>query len=505
MGKQGSPKNFEYSYGVKRGRLVVECGRHRVLVDTLARESGAAREGVSFAGLPIALNGRGGLCTDLRVDAVIGLDILGGLDVIVDPDRRRIIFDTGEPGLQGYRLPLEFESGVPTVTAGSIAGIRSISEYSPPLPLVSSARLFFSLGTSPSYLRLSEDQCSQLHPLGTTHIKSPGSKKRVEIPMFHVVPTLGDQCFDLRVGTLSALPEAPLQNLFESGKNLAGSLGIALLDTFRLHYAPRRRILALCLRRPPITGLERVPVPGWLAGAAEKPASQPLPLREILENSLYYPACERNGTPVKYLAGYVHSFVYVDYGVTREAFERDLNGTGRDSGFCGYHPVFQREVLRSEVVSPGWSPRLLPPEEHRERLFKLEQKCRPFGHWSIWRRNVDRDESHGPELFSFFFLAGEMSAAYQGLYIRLGIAPRILALIQTGAMGGVWEYSEANNSFFKEVIKANPAGMPKYLLHGSYCRFREAPEPNPCWTEYFGQRLCASPERKAGLWKLASG
>lgn len=497
--------NFEYSYGVKRGRLVVECGGHRVLVDTLVRESCAFREGVSFAGLPIAQNDRSGLCSDLRVDAMVGLDILSGLDVIVSPDRRLITFDTGEPGLQGYCLPLEFEAGVPTVTAGSIAGIRSISEYSPPLPLFSSARLFFSLGTSPSYLNLSERQRSQLHPLGITHIGRPGTRKRVEIPMFHVAPTFGDQCFDLCVGTLSALPEGPLHNLLENQKNLAGNLGIALLDTFRLHYAPRRKILALCLRRPTITGLERVPVPGWLARAAEKPASHPLPLRDILENSLYYPACERNGTPVKYLAGYVHSFVYVDYGVTREAFECDLNGNGRDSGFRGYHSVFQRDILRSEVVPPDWSPRLLPPEEHRKRLFERERECKPFGHWSIWERNVDRDESQGPELFSFFFLAGEMSAVYQGLYIRLGIAPLILALVQTGAMGGEWEYSEANNSFFKKVIKANPAGMPEYLLHGSYCRYREAPEPNPCWTEYYGQRLCALPERKAGLWKLASG
>ena len=40
------------------------------------------------------------------------------------------------------------------------------------------------------------------------------------------------------------------------------------------------------------------------------------PLGELLRNSLFYPSSAFDGDPVKHLAGYIHSFIYVDYGHT---------------------------------------------------------------------------------------------------------------------------------------------------------------------------------------------
>ena len=56
-------------------------------------------------------------------------------------------------------------------------------------------------------------------------------------------------------------------------------------------------------------------MPLWLSRlTAESIQNGPFPLREILRSSLYYPASRFDGDPVKYLAGDIHSFVYVDYG-----------------------------------------------------------------------------------------------------------------------------------------------------------------------------------------------
>ena len=44
------------------------------------------------------------------------------------------------------------------------------------------------------------------------------------------------------------------------------------------------------------------------------------PLDDILRDSLYYPASGFDGDPVRYLAGNVLSFVYVDYGHSRKSW-----------------------------------------------------------------------------------------------------------------------------------------------------------------------------------------
>ncbi len=251
--------------------------------------------------------------------------------------------------------------------------------------------------------------------------------------------------------------------------------------------------------------------PAWLAAidAANGSDACRFSLADILMDSLYYPACGLNGTPVKFLAGNVLSFVYADYGVTREAFLRNLNGTDEHSGFMGYHAILQREIFREDVVPIGWSPSILPHDERDiRRLMEVESRCKPFGHWSVWKRDASTDSSAGPELFSFFYMAGEISAIYQGLYSRLGIAPKVIAIIQPGSMGGEWENTPSDESFFKRVVRSSPAGMPEYLLHGGTGWGRGYPNndpyANPCWGEYRGKRLCQLPERYAGLWRLNS-
>ena len=227
-------------------------------------------------------------------------------------------------------------------------------------------------------------------------------------------------------------------------------------------------------------------------------------LRGVLTDSLYYPACGLNGTPVKYLGGNVLSFVYADYVITQEEFLDNLNGERDDCGFLGYQSILQREIFRRDIVPDSWVAPMRPCDpEGIERLCERERRCQPFGHWSVWSRNADRDGTHGPELFSFLYFGGEISALYQGLYCRLRIAPTILAIIQPGGgLGGGWEAIEDDGSFFKRVVASNPAGMPQYLLYGGFGGPNFYTEPP--WTEYSGQRIVQLPERYAGLWKLSS-
>lgn len=242
--------------------------------------------------------------------------------------------------------------------------------------------------------------------------------------------------------------------------------------------------------------------PSWVREISERGECDSFPLQKILQDSLYYPAAGLNGTPVKFLGGNIHSFVYADYGVSKREFLANLSGTGRDCGFLGYSSVLQRDIRVGEIVPQGWVPPLLPDNSY-DRRFLLEQEriADPFGLWSIWKRAPGFPPEHGPEAFSFLYCGGEMSCVYQALYNRNFIKPKVLVIIQPGSgFGGNWEFAEGNGSFFKRVVQHNFAGIPEYLLCGGFGSISFYEEP--CWSEYQGERLIQLPERYAGLWKL---
>lgn len=250
----------------------------------------------------------------------------------------------------------------------------------------------------------------------------------------------------------------------------------------------------VCLMIPE---LATIPCPAWLSAITPASALPEVPL--LLRDSLYYPACGLNGTPVKYLAGNVHSFVYADYGVTEAQFLDNLNGAGPDCGFKHFRAVVQRKLSAEDIVPPGWRPPLIPQEARTGWLREQERRCRPFGHWSVWERLPSTPEEAGPLRFSFLYLASEISAAYQGLYSHHGVAPMILAIIQPGAMGGEWEATASNDSFFKHAVRSNRGGMPRFLLHGGW-GYADAYQ-TACWSEYAYPPIARLPERHAGLWQ----
>ena len=249
--------------------------------------------------------------------------------------------------------------------------------------------------------------------------------------------------------------------------------------------------------------ISQLQCPKWLLDIS-KCSSFP-GLGKILPNSLYYPACGFNGTPVKYLSGNIYSFVYVDYGITKDDLLANLNGKDEDHGFKYYHSVCQRDVFRDEIMPDGWRPSIVPSNDmDTEKLFQRGKESEPFGHWSVWQREDDVCSDKGPLRFSFFFLAGEMSATYQGLYYEKNIVPRILAIIQPGrGSGGGRESPESDDSFFKKVVSSHEKGSPPYLLYGGSTGGPKHYE-HPCWKEYEGDRIVQLPERYAGLWELQS-
>ena len=215
--------------------------------------------------------------------------------------------------------------------------------------------------------------------------------------------------------------------------------------------------------------IDQPAAPAWLRGfAVYIRVGSSFPLKRILKNSLYYPASEFDGDPVKFFAGNIHSFVYADCGRSEEELLQAL----ANPGFLGYEPIATRSVTAQELNWPELPSYLneTPVDSNLERFIELGWVKQPFCSWTVFQRCDDRPPSHGPARFSFLFLCADGTAAYQALYVANSIAPKAIAIIQPG-----WSYFSDPEHVLASTVAANPAGKPELLIYGgdgsrdSYC------------------------------------
>jgi hypothetical protein len=249
-----------------------------------------------------------------------------------------------------------------------------------------------------------------------------------------------------------------------------------------------------------IKELPLLKTPDWLRKIGENPNHDwEIPINELLKDSLYYPACGFNGTPIKYLAGNVLSFVYADYMSTINEVRDNLLGTNGDRGLKGYELTYQKEFQLSEIVLPNWQvPEItkiegayMNIEKLNERLSEMEE----FAIWCVYKRKSEYDEKHGPELISLVYFINEMNIIYDALYNANKIVPKVLVIIQPGAACS-WENPKSNNSFFYYIVSQQK--LPEYLITGAFgSGYNYA-----CWNDYQREPIALLPERYATVSKL---
>jgi hypothetical protein len=210
--------------------------------------------------------------------------------------------------------------------------------------------------------------------------------------------------------------------------------------------------------------LPQQPTPEWLRSIS---AEQRLPIADILEGSVYYPACGTDGHPVQYLGGFSHSFVYADYGYRFDEIENLLKA---DGAFDGYQLKSSRLLSPDELpVNQAWKDIVLDehldgsPDRYRDT------QVTPYAFWSIFQRLPTFSDSHGPELFSLLYLGEDGVAAYQALYHSNRVKPSVVAIIQPReGFGWNWTHFFDSKQVFCRTVMGNSAGLPRYLLLGGY-------------------------------------
>jgi hypothetical protein len=225
--------------------------------------------------------------------------------------------------------------------------------------------------------------------------------------------------------------------------------------------------------------LPEIAVPTWLSDLSSATIkNESFPLRELLQDSLYYPSCGFDGDPIRHLAGNILSFIYVDYGHSHDEY---INALERN-GFRGYDLVATRSVTEQELTPNGWRP--TPPTHVDGDPSRYRDRFKnPFCSWSVFQRCEDVPTNHGPFRFSLLYLCADGVAAFQALYVANSAVPRAVAVIQPGhAFGWNWtNYTDPEQIFARSVL-GNPSGQPALLLYGGIGRrdcYRRS-----CWPDF---------------------
>jgi hypothetical protein len=222
-------------YRMVDGHIIVTSEDGRIcLIDTGSPCSVGNAESVMFAGgrYPLQSTFLGKAVDELpgpigvRIDVLIGVDILNRYDMLIDPVRLVLVFSDEELDLEGEQLSIELVMGVPIVTA-DVGGTR--------------IKMFFDTGAKVSYV---DEKTAGAYPrVGTAQdyymTVGPFQAAVHRIPMM-----LGSLTIDLECGTL---PQSLQLSLAAAGA--AGIVGNAILVNFMVAYLPRRHRIIL-LRRP---------------------------------------------------------------------------------------------------------------------------------------------------------------------------------------------------------------------------------------------------------------
>ena len=192
------------------------------------------------------------------------------------------------------------------------------------------------------------------------------------------------------------------------------------------------------------------------------------PLRQLLKDSLYYPACDLDGGVVRYCNEHfdtlgICSYVYVDYAAGEGRLRAHLDE------FRGYHLFASRPLSPSDVGADKPFP--MPEGINPEDYIRYRDEWKPFACWAVYERDDDYDSGHGPERFSLLYLGAEGAAAYAGLYVVNGITPKAMAIIQPGTGFGLnWtDFCDWNAPLARTVRMGK--SMPDYFFFGGYRDF----------------------------------
>lgn len=180
----------------------------------------------------------------------------------------------------------------------------------------------------------------------------------------------------------------------------------------------------------------REEMPTWLTNY--QPGDQVL-FSDVMANRIgYYPGSLFDGCLIKTAnkAHCTHTFLYVDYGVTREQVEHEL---GREGALMGYHSIGSVEWPYNEILPLGG---FQVPLEYihlvRSRMC-VRNGVQPFCIMKIYERNHDKDDSWGAKRLALIYLFADGISTYYQLFVMKNMRVPWIFLLQDHGLGGNYD------------------------------------------------------------------
>lgn len=176
------------------------------------------------------------------------------------------------------------------------------------------------------------------------------------------------------------------------------------------------------------------PQPDWLAEFRPGDGFDP---RFFESRTVYYPGSGFDGQPVALFNSTraAHCFIYVDYGVERNALERELDDVRH--GFAGYHQIDRVEVQKSDLAPNGWTAHVRPRNESRSAW---DANAAPFAFLEILERDAGTPEAHGARRIAILFLFADGIAAYDAMFCQVGShRPPYAVILRDHGWGGNYD------------------------------------------------------------------
>jgi len=229
--------------------------------------------------------------------------------------------------------------------------------------------------------------------------------------------------------------------------------------------------------------------PAWLARqTAETMVHEPLPLKEILDDSLFYAVAGSDTMPVEIFAGNVCSFVYSGSHYTRREVLGRLQS--QRAWFRGYRLVGIREMKLKEVFPRGCYSRIDLVRTmrflHKQESWGnfTEHPLRPFALWAVFEQEIGGGMSDISDRFSLFLVCFESIATYAGLYIQNDVLPKILYLVNNGS-GMDSTDLEDTEYYFAMIVGRHPRGIPDWLVGRSSRKTRDCARIEEARSDWF--------------------
>ena len=204
-------------------------------------------------------------------------------------------------------------------------------------------------------------------------------------------------------------------------------------------------------------------IPSWLANYR---TGDKVAFSDFMSGRIgYYPGSSFDGCLIETAnkAHCVHSFLYVDYGVTREQVEEELS---KKDAIMGYHSIGRVVWSHKDLIPHGDYP---IPIEYLSRVKNsdglVEKSVQPFCIMEIYERNEDKDDSCGAERFAVTYLFADGIATYYQLFVMHYKKAPWIFLLQDHGFGG--NYDKFGKGGLLDDIIRDYQVRPEYVICGN--------------------------------------